>query len=493
MTDATPTTDKKPADSSNQEFRTTQPESSLDRDLFNYKPVLQSLVGRLVTQPDTNLLGLFAPWGCGKTTALNFCHEIHSNDLANFGGSAGTDKSLWLPRFETWQYENVEDLTVAMLWHIQRSLASDKVMRGKPTVTSVLSKLKNVATTVAVAGAKMGTKAFMGVDAVELAQEAFNPGGESDQSPLTMSSPYLQCELQESVATQLAQVGEELLKDGEFDMIVVPVDDMDRCSPENGVRLLFALKHLLKSEHFRFLVAVDREGLARFLSYHYGKAMSVIEATWFLEKVFDDWVELPPPLTGEMMQSIARGSYLGDTDGGQTVRELEQAGYIALATNPRRLVRVLQRFQRVVHSNPTLEVKIDGVASSTVELVTNGFRFALCLLAVQYPDELDGLLKTGVRANEDTAYSDAFLNCLSAAQISGAMETDPGRGTQLNVALSKLPPTVSDYMQNKSSALARLMTMFLQRSTKLTGRPKVEVKVLSDVLASCLTDILPFR
>ena len=46
------------------------PGKKLHEDLFDYVPSLQSLVGRLAEGGDDRLFGLFAPWGCGKTTAL---------------------------------------------------------------------------------------------------------------------------------------------------------------------------------------------------------------------------------------------------------------------------------------------------------------------------------------------------------------------------------------------------------------------------------------
>ena len=80
---------------------TTRPRTELEDDLFGHAIVLKSLVQRVTTSADERLFAIFAPWGCGKSTALQFCQHIHNEQLGSAGGVGTADKTLWLPQFET--------------------------------------------------------------------------------------------------------------------------------------------------------------------------------------------------------------------------------------------------------------------------------------------------------------------------------------------------------------------------------------------------------
>jgi hypothetical protein len=240
-----------------------------------------------------------------------------------------------------------------MLWHIQRSLLADQATAQRPDWPDKIKRLKRLAAAILVAATKMASRIAMREDIVDIGRDALNlveecSGGENR---VTSQDAYMQCELRASIEKEFHTIGGELLGgDNDFDRIVVPIDDMDRCRPEAAVRLLFALINLMVSKHFTFIVAIDRQALAKFLSYTYGRSLNDGDAAWFLEKIFDDWVELPPPRSRMILRKMRDIDYFSPLNSTDFVNKLEEMGIAALSHNPRRFLRAVGRFRRLMDS-----------------------------------------------------------------------------------------------------------------------------------------------
>lgn len=108
-----------------------------------------------------------------------------------------------------------------------------------------------------------------------------------------------------SSADQFGQRFDELVTDArakhKADRIVFFIDELDRCSPDDVVATLTAIKTFLDRDDCVFIVAADRQVLEAALKSHLAQATPVDEdhpyyssASAFLDKVFHHQIYLPP-------------------------------------------------------------------------------------------------------------------------------------------------------------------------------------------------------
>lgn len=467
-----------------------RPRTDLSDDLFGVTELLRGFVRRVVSADQDRLFAIFAPWGCGKTTSLEFCEEIHNEHPKIPAELKHEDRSLWLPRFETWRFEDVENLPVAMLWHLQRSLKDCEHTKKR---TGAIDSLKKLGASVALAGSRVLSRAVVGVDLVNVGKDALTlvENQMAERGGITSSDTFLQCELIDAIRAEFDRIGEELLgKDSDFDRIVIPVDDMDRCRPEAAVHLLFALKHLMVSKHFKFIVAVDRQAMAKFLSYAYRSSLPSSDAIWFLEKVFDDWAELPPPRIRMLLRRMDSMDYFPNIDAHQFTSKLENWGVIDLSKNPRRFLRAVERYRRMAETSPPPPsvAKIDGDR----EMLAACFRFGFFILFSEYPDEMDQFMSHPCGGVAGTDLSEAFEHCISIVRELKTQRAHKLEHPAYTYALRSAPELLSELMKGGGSGIAKLVVSFVNANSRVnTGGPP-PARSLAKFLAKCFDDVLAF-
>jgi len=229
---------------------------------------------------------------------------------------------------------------------------------------------------------------------------------------------------------------------------------MDRCSPEAATRLLFSLKHLLVSDRFRFVVAVDRVALARFLSLFYGRVLDEEDSQWFLEKIFDDWVELPTPDFNSMLARLSESPEVGGLCGGQFRNQFMGSALGRVPRNPRKFVRACERF---------LRLRVQGAANRASSNEGWLLKLALCVVYAEHPHVLDGLVAGLDRAYEGDKDSDrrislcrAYRKELLGPAMYQAGTSDPRhKSTQPRPSLerwsAKLPAVLARHIEDLSS------------------------------------------
>jgi hypothetical protein len=149
-------------------------------------------------------------------------------------------------------------------------------------------------------------------------------------------------------------------RDRQFKRLVVFVDELDRCSSEDVVATLTAIRTFLTEKHAVFVVAADRAALERALEEKLPQPTPVNEedpyyssASSFFDKLFHDRVPLPP-LRGPRLYEwahkkvVERGGYWaqlrGDAD-----HELRSLLYFLIPSHvraPRRVKVLLNSFVR---------------------------------------------------------------------------------------------------------------------------------------------------
>lgn len=223
-------------------------------------------------QLDPVCVGVFGPWGSGKTTVLGLVQrELESDD------------SAIVVYTQPWAYDPATDPKATLIGEV---------------LTSVRSHIAQDATVLGRLGERLAglARRVRWSRAIRLAA----------QSALTASLPNLSeleglfgkdDEVSEPTLEGFRDDFANLLADEAFETvtrIIVAVDDLDRCLPSTVVDTLEAIKLFLAVPKMAFVVAADEAPVAHAISARFGTSTEGVNlATKYLEKIVQIPVRVP--------------------------------------------------------------------------------------------------------------------------------------------------------------------------------------------------------
>jgi ribosomal protein L7/L12 len=249
---------------------------TVDTRIFNDEPAVEDRLDRLklaqalvatVQKCETPLVvGLHGTWGTGKTSLM----RIMEKELENVGAVI----PIW---FDAWQHQFDENPVVALLHKMVDDLGLGEEGRRLLYV---------------IAGAFSGLllKATTNFSATELREVSDKYDEER----------FLIREKQIRLRTHFAELLQRATGKGEVRLVFF-IDDLDRCVPEQVLRVLEALKLFLNMPGCVYVLGVDRVALENSIRQRY-QGSEVSEAE-YLDKI----VQLPfsiPPIAVEAMSSF---------------------------------------------------------------------------------------------------------------------------------------------------------------------------------------------
>lgn len=272
-------------DNLNLSFGTDTPIKAMEQDLIGRAPFAERLSEILKSAAGSEplVIGLYGPWGSGKTSVIN----LVENALSRKDGNDKTGVSV--VRFEPWNYLTAEQLLAQFLKEVGDALDKDAhgrrklcgKLRGKrPEVFNAFAAYSEALLMTAGAAASLA-----GVPLAGVAVPAFG-------NPLT-SRLKKSADRAGSVSAKKQRLEEELLK---FDgRVVVIIDDIDRL-PNDQVRMVFQLvASLAKLPKINYLLSFDEEVVTRALS-----EVQKCDGAEYLEKVVQVPVRLPSVSSGDL-------------------------------------------------------------------------------------------------------------------------------------------------------------------------------------------------
>lgn len=250
-----------------------------ERDKFKYKELATSILDEVILQMETpNCLGIYGNWGSGKSTILHFLKD----HIAARESNATTN--LVTVHFEPWKYEYAKDgdLVFALLRKIEDALPNKK--------KAAFQKLwKQVGASLLTIGAwSLKTS----VNLTSLGQFELDPRAiaEDMQYYKKLVEPHnAWVDEIEGLRDRFEDAIDKGLPTGKT--LLVFIDDLDRCLPDNTVKLIEALKNFLNAKRTIFVVAVDRRVVASMIQQKYGLHHGYGEE--YLMKVLPYFFELP--------------------------------------------------------------------------------------------------------------------------------------------------------------------------------------------------------
>jgi KAP-like P-loop domain-containing protein len=378
-------------------------------DQFGYRPIAGRVAETLTVLDPPLTVGLFGPWGSGKSSMFELLRrelkELKSDarlvryDASTYGGEAlkrnfishiagelGYEADEF-PDFHRGLYESTRrtdldfEAIKKSLWPAARMfgvlyvafLLIACLLVGLTSIATNEDFLGEIARTLP---ALIAPSAIGGVVTAVAALLLKGASFEAEQSQPASDEAFARC------FQVLVKQG---LKDKKFKRLIVFVDELDRCSPEDVVTTLTAIRTFLDDKHSVFVVAADRAALERALEEKLPQPTPVDEenpyyssASAFFDKVFHDRVPLPP-LRGPRLYEWAydqvkeRDGYWAELRDGQDHSDLRRTLYFLIPSHvraPRRVKVLLNSFIRnaaiAAHSGLDWRTRAREIAKLTV-------------------------------------------------------------------------------------------------------------------------------
>ncbi len=276
-------------------------------------------------EPARYTVGLYGPWGSGKSSLLAAIHD-ELGKWAETGQVSSAEQGADSPivvEFDAWRYADKGALVLSMLLRIQ--MAVDR--RTKLAHINAETKKKLVATLDVVKSVVQSIKvSAWGVDI------SVRPPSASSDGIADLSSTLMPFE-------QLGKIGAKLPPK---QRIVILVDDLDRCSPKGVISVLEAIHVLTDITGVVFVLALDYEYLTAAILSEY----PTTDPDRFIEKIVQVPFHVPAPKIedADMVDIIPTWSAIQDWMDGVTDRDLRSIMRIGLRSNPRQIKRLVNTF-----------------------------------------------------------------------------------------------------------------------------------------------------
>jgi hypothetical protein len=299
-------------------------------DFERYSKNLASIIRG--TTPPQFAVGIFGKWGTGKTTLMRMIEQEFDNER---------DKekilTVW---FDAWRYEKEKYLAVIpFLRQVRIKLENDVAKNRKTSRWNVLkeglAKTFNAFTestelSVAPPGSPVSST---------ISFEKFVSSLKSEGST-HIDGEHIQ--FHEHSTDYLKSALIKLEQENPGSRIVVFVDDLDRCTPENALEVLESIKAFFDINGIIYVVGMDSESIDHIVKQKYGEG-SKIKGMDYLQKIVQLPFQIPvwkaEDISGSIEKIISKG-----LEHSELVKEFKEENkksliVSAIEPNPRQVKR----------------------------------------------------------------------------------------------------------------------------------------------------------
>ena len=312
----------------------------LKRDGLGFGAYGKALASAIKATDDPLTIGIYGEWGSGKSSLMGMIKETLDEDPTHVAG-------IW---FNAWRYEREEHPIIPLISCMVSGIRDRKDFQNK--FDDAAKALEESLGTIAIAFAVGGKRrdAVLLPDEAKLTSEHLTAENHKDEiRALLDRSVYFQA------FEKLASV-----KLPEKQKIVVFVDALDRCFPDQAIRLLESIKLVLHQPGFAFVLGADRNILEGYLNNLYRSRFQLenFNGQSYLDKI----VQLPFYIPshegrlGEFARGILKG--IGESAGSNMEPVLEIIG-LACKNNPRSVIRLVNNLVIDRSINTHLENSLD--------------------------------------------------------------------------------------------------------------------------------------
>lgn len=259
------------------------------------------------------MIGIYGEWGSGKTTYMNYvCKEL--NEIKE--NESRIYKAI---SFEAWKFEFDDSLHISLM----EFLSDFSTTIQEDILKDCFLFLKNIAL-----NSKFSLKLPLDISSLEIDTGKALEDAINNKKPLSLYGKLARFKRgYRSLITKI-------LEENNVEKLVVCIDDLDRCEPENVINLLSMIKHFFSyDERVKFICMLDKDAVSKAFLTKYG---DVVKSKEYLEKIFD----LNFTLNDSEDASKLIKHYINMDEDATLVEEIfKNMGII----NPRRMIKILNR------------------------------------------------------------------------------------------------------------------------------------------------------
>lgn len=326
----------------------------LSGDKLSFHRYIDPLIS-VLTDPEQETpftFGIFGSWGSGKSSLLRMLEERLQKDHAD---------EFVCVAFNPWVHRGEANMLIPLLHTLRDALDRDPKTRFIESGKKIFDVLLRLGADVLL---KKFTTDAVSLEKIEVLEKKYIERKQLVESEMRNLHKTLQGLL------------EEIHNQEGKPRLVLLIDDLDRCEPDQIISLLDSVKLFLDLQHVFVILAVDREVVHRGIQVRYSKfsfAAGREETVGYeyLEKMVQLPIELFP-LSPIQVNALAE-SVFPDAEHAAT-RELIKK--VALP-NPRKIKRLMNIFA-VVRALKNAEPSLSDLDEETV--------LRLIALQVQYPE-----------------------------------------------------------------------------------------------------------
>lgn len=296
-------------------------DNALERDGLGFNVYARVLASAALGTPGPLTIAVFGEWGTGKTSLMRMIKKQldDQQDVV----------TVW---FNAWQFEQEQHPLVPLIATILRG-----VQDGKATLQKLGDGGKGLVNTLRAVAYGCSVKASAGIPEVAQVEAVLAGKDVIDKAEDLRSDRLLEGSIYYDAYERLAKVD----LGGEARIVVI-IDDLDRCFPDQAIKLLESIKLVLSQPGFIFILGVSRSVIEGYVEHRYEEEYGLADFAGhcYLDKI----VQLPfyiPPHRERMedfSKSLLRRLHHSDRQELEGILSIIAA---AVGANPRSTVRFI--------------------------------------------------------------------------------------------------------------------------------------------------------
>lgn len=241
------------------------PKEKIKHDLYEFCQSAERIKGYLEMVKSPYTIGIYGGWGSGKTTLKNFIIEKIEED---------SSKKICPVDFNAWQYEQQTGILIPLLSKLVK-MAGFEPSKFKKLFSVFSMSLSDIFL-------KLATGSLLSVkdvtDFEKYADENF-----------FKYSKYIDkvAEAKKEFQDLISQI----IKKKEKEKTVIFIDELDRCNPENAIKLLESIKNFFNVDGCIFVILVDDEILTSYIDKKYEETK--MDGYMYLDKIVNTKFGIP--------------------------------------------------------------------------------------------------------------------------------------------------------------------------------------------------------
>jgi hypothetical protein len=343
----------------------------ISQDRLNAQSLAKIILDRLTDNACPSTLGLYGSWGTGKTSTLNLMVKLNylarinkfSNktdkwpekivvtdklSLLTHGStekgiikelpknieSITTNKSLHIEIIDAWQYDSTNNLLTPVLVRLMKHL--------KEIDSARLNDWKRYAERIievtSLAISDIALRKFTGLTLGDVKDYK-----EKTEQNITFSDWEKTIDHIEETNEAFSELVRIFLLHKKQDKLILCIDNLDRCSPENVVQLLESIKNYLAVKNCIWVFIMDNSLISSYINRKYeGTNM---DGNSYLDKIIPEQYHVIQP-TYEQATDLIHGLLFQDIKLGNYAR-------INRFLVPRRLIKTAVKYEQAIKLTPT--------------------------------------------------------------------------------------------------------------------------------------------